>query len=239
MATSTQINNFINEIAPYAQEAYKTLGKVLPSVCIGMACIESAYGTSRIMRNHNAYFGQKVGSGKTATKYWSGKFFTSKTSEEYTVGSHTIIKAAFRAYDSMKQSVFNYYELLNTKLYSRVMSGVDYRTQMQQIKACGYMTSSTEVNSVINLIQRYNLTRFDSATSNTRPTLKKGSKSDAVKALQIFLNLNGYQCGSADGIFGSKTETAVRAFQKAHPECGTADGIVGKKTWQVIDDLLS
>ena len=239
MATSTQINNFINEIAPYAQEAYKTLGKVLPSVCIGMACIESAYGTSRIMRNHNAYFGQKVGSGKTATRYWSGKFFTSKTSEEYTVGSHTIIKAAFRAYDSMKQSVFNYYELLNTKLYSRVMSGVDYRTQMQQIKACGYMTSSTEVNSVINLIQRYNLTRFDSATSNTRPTLKKGSKSDAVKALQIFLNLNGYQCGSADGIFGSKTETAVRAFQKAHPECGTADGIVGKKTWQVIDDLLS
>jgi len=231
MATSTQINNFINEIAPYAQEAYKTLGKVLPSVCIGMACIESAYGTSKIMRNHNAYFGQKVGSGKTATKYWSGKFFTSKTSEEYTVGSHTIIKAAFRAYDSMKQSVFNYYELLNTNLYARVKAGVDYRIQMQQIKACGYMTSSTEVNSVINLIQKYNLTRFDGNTVS-RPVLKKGSKGEAVKQLQEFLNSKGYPCGTADGIFGNKTQNAVIEWQKDHQL--TPDGIVGRNTYATM-----
>ena len=227
MATTTQINNFINEIAPYAQEAYQTLGKVLPSVCIGMACVESAYGTSKIMRQHNAYFGQKVGSGKTATKYWSGKFFTSRTSEEYTVGSHTIIKAAFRAYDSMKQSVFNYYELLNTNLYARVKAGVDYRTQMQQIKACGYMTSSTEVNSVINLIQKYNLTRFDTGSAS-RPTLKKGSRGDAVKQLQEFLNAKGYPCGMADGIFGQKTYNAVVEWQKDHGL--VPDGIVGRLT---------
>ena len=229
MATTTQINNFINEIAPYAQEAYQTLGKVLPSVCISMACVESAYGTSKIMRQHNAYFGQKVGSGKTATKYWSGKFFTSRTSEEYTVGSHTIIKAAFRAYDSMKQSVFNYYELLNTNLYARVKAGVDYRTQMQQIKACGYMTSSTEVNSVINLIQKYNLTRFDTGSGTTsRPTLKKGSRGDAVKQLQEFLNAKGYPCGKADGIFGQKTYNAVVEWQKDHGL--VPDGIVGRLT---------
>lgn len=231
MATSTQINNFINEIAPYAQEAYQKLGKVLPSVCIGMACVESAYGTSSIMRKHNAYFGQKVGSGKTATKYWDGKFFTSKTSEEYSVGTHTIIKAAFRAYDSMKQSVFNYYELLNTKLYSRVTAGVDYRTQMQQIKTCGYMTSSTEVNSVINLIQKYNLTRFDSDIP-VRPTLKMGSRGETVRALQTFLNLKGYPCGVADGIFGKKTQAAVIEWQKDHGL--VPDGIVGKKTWATI-----
>ena len=241
MATQTQINNFINEIAPYAQEAYVKLGKVLPSVCIGMACIESGYGTSKLMYSHHAVLGQKVGTGKTATKYWGGKFFTSKTKEEYTIGVHTTIRDAFRAYDDLRQCVFNYYELLNTNLYARVKAGVDYKTQMAQIKQCGYMTSSTEVNSVINTIQKYNLTRFDSVAPNTpsRPTLKKGSKGEAVKALQIFLNLNGYQCGSADGIYGSKTETAVRAFQKAHPECGTPDGIVGIKTWRVIEELLS
>lgn len=231
MALSAQINNFIQEIAPYAQKAYKELGKVLPSVCIGMACIESAYGTSKIMRNHNAYFGQKVGSGKTATKYWNGKFFTSKTSEEYTVGSHTIIKAAFRAYDSMEQSVFNYYELLNTKLYARVTAGVSYQTQMAQIKQCGYMTSSTEVNSVISLIQKYNLTQYDNTTI-TRPTLRKGSKGETVRALQTFLNLKGYPCGVADGIFGKKTEAAVIEWQKDHNL--VPDGIVGKKTWATI-----
>ena len=98
MATEKQIKDFIKEIAPYAQKAYKELGKVLPSVCIGMACVESAYGTSKIMREHHAFFGQKVGSGKTATKYWQGAFFTSKTKEEYTVGTHTVITSAFRAY---------------------------------------------------------------------------------------------------------------------------------------------
>ena len=161
MASATTIANFIEEIAPKAQYAYKTLGKVKPSVCIGMACVESAYGTSKIMRQHNAFFGQKVGTGRTAKKYWDGTFFTSKTKEEYTIGTHSVIVSAFRSYKDMQQSVLNYYELLNTGLYSRVKADADYKTQMRQIKACGYMTSSTEVNSVLTLIERYNLTKYD------------------------------------------------------------------------------
>ena len=117
--TNQQKLEFIAEIAPFAQKAYKTLGKVLPSVCIGMACIESGfgYGTdgSRLMYKHNAVLGQKVGTGRTATKYWSKKFFTAKTNEEYTVGVLTVLNAAaFRSYDSLEQCIFNYYELLNT-----------------------------------------------------------------------------------------------------------------------------
>lgn len=239
MATQTQINNFINEVAPYAQEAYRTLGKVLPSVCIGMACVESGYGTSKLMYNHHAVLGQKVGTGKTATKYWGGKFFTSKTEEEYTIGVHTTIRDAFRAYDDLRQCVFNYYELLNTSLYARVKAGADYRTQMAQIKLCGYMTSSTEVNSVINTIQKYNLRRFDPLITNTpsRPTLKKGSKGEIVNAIQIFLNLNGFSCGSADGIFGKKTQDAVKAWQKANGL--VPDGIIGKNSWRVLDNQLT
>ena len=152
---------FIKEIAPCAQHAYKVIGKVLPSICIGMACVESGYGSSKIMRQHNAFMGQKCGSGKTATKYWDKTFFTTKTKEEYQVGVHTVITDAFRSYKDTQQCIMNYYELLNTKLYSRVQSGVDYETQMRQIKQCGYMTSSTEVNSVINLIKKYNLAQYD------------------------------------------------------------------------------
>lgn len=159
MATAAQINKFILQIAPCAQKAYKIVGKVKPSVCIGMACVESGYGTAGSCKHHS-YLGHKVGSGKTATKYWTGKFFTSKTKEEYTVGIHTVITSAFRAYDSMEQCVFNFYELLNTSLYHRV-TNCDYKTQMKQIKQCGYMTSSTEVNSVISIIEKYDLTRFD------------------------------------------------------------------------------
>lgn len=240
MASKEQVKAFIAEIAPYAQKAYKALGKVLPSVCIGMACVESAYGTSSIMRKNNAFFGQKVGSGKTATKYWSGKFFTTKTKEEYTVGTHTIIKAAFRGYDSMEQSVFNYYELMNTKLYARVTSGVDFITQMKQIKTCGYMTSSTEVNSVISLINKYNLTQYDnvSGASGAKdkpegvyhvPTgnIKKGSRGEDVKWLQTMLNVKGYFL-KVDGIAGDRTIAAVKDFQRKNGL--TVDGIAGKNT---------
>ena len=156
-----QALEFIDMLAPIAQKAFNNIGKILPSICIAMAIVESNCGQSNIMKKNNALLGQKVGTGKTAKKYWSGKFFVSRTKEEYTVGTHTIIKDAFRAYDSVEQCVFNYYELLNTSLYKKVVSNVDYKTQMQQIKDCGYMTSSTEVNSVISIIEKYNLTIYD------------------------------------------------------------------------------
>lgn len=242
MATAAQISQFISMIAPLAQKAYKTLGKVKPSVCIGMACVESAYGTSKIMSQHNAYFGQKVGTGKTATKYWSGKFFTSRTSEEYTIGHHSVIKAAFRAYDNAEQSVFNYYELLNTTLYKKVQATADYKTQMAQIKACGYMTSSTEVNSVIRIIEAYGLTKYDSDTVVTGnpykepyANIKRGMSGTAIKWIQWELKQRGFNVGEIDGYFGAKTEAAVKDFQLKFGL--TVDGIVGIKTRNALKKL--
>lgn len=168
-----QALEFIDMLAPIAQKAFNNIGKILPSICIAMAIVESNCGQSNIMKKNNALLGQKVGTGKTAKKYWSGKFFVSRTKEEYTVGTHTIIKSAFRAYDSIEQCVFNYYELLNTSLYKKVASNVDYKTQMQQIKDCGYMTSSTEVNSVISIIEKYNLTIYDTKNDSENSVEKE------------------------------------------------------------------
>lgn len=62
-------------------------------------------------------------------------------------------------------------------------------------------------------------------------TLRRDCKGEDVKALQILLIGYGYHCGSygADGDFGSATDKAVRAYQKAHSL--TVDGIVGAKSW--------
>lgn len=61
--------------------------------------------------------------------------------------------------------------------------------------------------------------------------LKKGSKNNQVKTLQRILYAMGYALGSnpVDGVFGSKTDAAVRAYQKKHKL--EVDGIVGEKTW--------
>jgi len=55
--------------------------------------------------------------------------------------------------------------------------------------------------------------------------LRNGDTGEAVRALQILLNGSGYSCGTADGIFGSKTENAVRKYQDANklPVTGIAD----------------
>ncbi len=62
--------------------------------------------------------------------------------------------------------------------------------------------------------------------------LRRGSKGDEVKKLQNALNALGYDCGTADGIFGAATEKAVRAFQADN---GLAvDGIAGKATQEAL-----
>lgn len=54
-------------------------------------------------------------------------------------------------------------------------------------------------------------------------------KGDDVTMCQERLALDGYTCGTIDGIFGKKTKVAVQAFQLDNDL--TADGIVGQKTW--------
>ncbi len=58
-------------------------------------------------------------------------------------------------------------------------------------------------------------------------TLKQGSKGNGVKWLQWELNESGANL-AVDGDFGSKTLTALKAYQKGHGL--TVDGICGQKT---------
>jgi len=58
--------------------------------------------------------------------------------------------------------------------------------------------------------------------------LKQGLTSPEVKKLQTGLNLLGFDCGKADGIFGKKTKDAVEDFQDSVDLY--EDGIVGYNT---------
>lgn len=63
-------------------------------------------------------------------------------------------------------------------------------------------------------------------------TLKNGSKGEEVKTLQSKLNSFGNYGLTVDGIFGAKTEVAVKDFQKKKGL--DVDGIVGPKTWAAL-----
>lgn len=70
-----------------------------------------------------------------------------------------------------------------------------------------------------------------------RPVLRRGSRGPAVQELQSRLNgwlttegaRTGLRLLVTDGIFGPRTEAAVRAFQRARQLRG--DGVVGPQTW--------
>lgn len=58
--------------------------------------------------------------------------------------------------------------------------------------------------------------------------INQSSSSATIKAWQTFLNQQGFDVGTADGIWGAHTETGSKEFQSANGL--TADGIVGTNT---------
>ena len=62
-------------------------------------------------------------------------------------------------------------------------------------------------------------------------TIRKGDRGAAVKELQRLLNGYGYGL-TVDGIFGNKTENAVKMFQASSDL--TADGVCGDETWKAL-----
>ena len=74
-----------------------------------------------------------------------------------------------------------------------------------------------------------NTTSTSNKVSITLPKLRKGSNSGYVKTVQILLNKYNKAGLVEDGGFGSKTDAAVRAYQKSRGI--GVDGIVGIKTW--------
>ncbi|ADY56664.1 spore cortex-lytic enzyme [Syntrophobotulus glycolicus DSM 8271] len=66
-------------------------------------------------------------------------------------------------------------------------------------------------------------------------TLSRGSRGPEVVDLQKRLSMLGYVTGPQDGIFGRKTNAAVRLFQKEHGL--TVDGMAGTNTIRELKRL--
>ena len=69
---------------------------------------------------------------------------------------------------------------------------------------------------------------FEHIDPNMSGGLARSRNRNAVKELQQWLNDNGYEAGSVDGIYGSRTAGAVREFQTDNGL--TVDGDAGRET---------
>lgn len=171
MASKEQIEKFTHTIGTLAQAEARRRNKwVLPSICIAQAAIETGWGTSRLMSKANAFFGIKW------TRGCGYNAYSSKTNEVYN-GSTCTITAAFRAYDSLADSVKDYYDLLTGLSYYRDMvNNPDYRTAVWGIDNNGddnakdgifmYATDPDYQSKIVTIIESYNLSEWDSVTEN-------------------------------------------------------------------------
>lgn len=157
MATKQQVQLFIKNLAELAQAERKKHEKwVLPSVCIAQAALETGWGTSSLMTKANAYFGIKAG------KSWTGKVYSSKTKECYDGVNFTTETACFRAYDSVADSVADYFDLIiGSSRYAGAVNETDAEKAITAIKNGGYATDPNYIDSVMNIINIYNLTQYD------------------------------------------------------------------------------
>lgn len=159
MATTAQVKAFINLIAPIIQSECKARGYKFPSAIIAQACCESAYGTSLLGYKYHNFFGMKCGS------FWKGKSVNLTTKEEYTVGTLTAIKDNFRVYDTDEEGVAGYFDFISTSRYQNLKNATSSKNYLELIKADGYATSSTYVNTVYSIVEKYELTQYDNMTA--------------------------------------------------------------------------
>jgi murein DD-endopeptidase MepM/ murein hydrolase activator NlpD len=146
---------FINKVGVLAV-THSQKAKILPSLCIAQAALETGWGASQTMVNANALFGIK------ASASWKGKAYSSKTKECYDGVNYTTITDLFRAYDSWDESVADYYALLSgAARYAILIGETDYKEACRKIREAGYATAPNYTTVLIQIIEQNNLTEWD------------------------------------------------------------------------------
>lgn len=148
---------FINSVAPGAIAGWHSY-KILPSVTIAQAIVESGWGRSGLTAVSNNLFGIK-GS-------YNGEYCDYPT-REYINGKYRDVSASFKKYPTRTASIMDHTLLLGTKSrYSNIVGCTDYKQACRYLQSDGYATSPNYADSLIKIIDIYNLTEYDPPYNN-------------------------------------------------------------------------
>jgi len=145
---------FIEMIGKAAVAEYERF-KILPSLTIAQAILESNWGKSGLSQRAHNYFGMKAGSG------WKGATYNAQTQEQTPAGKPFTINAAFRAYPDVQAGIRGYYVFLQYPRYLNLKGVTDYQEACRLIKADGWATDVKYTDKLVSLIEKYGLTKFD------------------------------------------------------------------------------
>ena len=143
---------FIESIGNAAVSYYSQY-KILPSLTIAQAILESGWGTSNLAKYHN-YFGMKARPGYTGPKI-------PITSQEYINGKWVTTTEYFMTFSSRSAGIKGYYDFINISRYDNLKGETNYKTACQKIRQDGWATAPDYSTRLIQIIEQNNLTRFD------------------------------------------------------------------------------
>ena len=185
----SRTDEFISIIAPVIQKVSRERGYKICSVTIAQAVIESASGTSELATKHNNFFGMKAGS------LWRGKTADYRTAENKPSGEVYYITASFRHYDTLLEGVDGYYDFISNPRYSNLKNAKSAGDFASDLKADGYATAVSYVSALMNIVNRYHLTKYDGCAKikeiNTRNKEDTKLKKDEALTVLAKLVING------------------------------------------------
>ena len=156
----SKYTKFIEEIKDEAIKNYKEY-KILPSITIAQAILESSWGESDLAQIYNNLFVIKADSS------WKGEYVTLETFEFY----DTKIEDKFRVYSNKNQSIKDHAKfLVDNQRYKKygVFEAKTYIEQAYALQNAGYSTAEDNsgqkryAKDLIELIRQYNLQLIDS-----------------------------------------------------------------------------
>lgn len=149
--TIKQKDAFIRKISGPAVKNFRQNRRVLPSVVIAQAILESQFGSSALYRLAKNPFGVK-GS-------YHGQSMSFKT-REVENGHSVKVMAAFRKYPNYQSAIMDHNRLLHDKFVRR-SNLLSYRTTTRLLQENGYATDPHYAHKLNHLIVKYRLSRYD------------------------------------------------------------------------------
>lgn len=143
---------------------------ILASVSLAKFVLESGYGKTELAQQANNCFGMKcvLSNNEWPGSSWDGVTkYRKKTAEQDANGNQYYIDADFRKYPCIVDSIDDHSAyLLGAKngaelRYDGLKGCTDYRKAIHIIKNGGYATDVKYVDKICDIIERWNLTRYD------------------------------------------------------------------------------
>jgi hypothetical protein len=223
----------IEQIGTAAVKHYPTY-RILPSMTIAQAILESNWGKSGLAKDCHNYFGMKW------TSTCGTEYKEYSTQEQRKDKTWYTVKAKFRKYGSVTEGIKGYYDFLNYSRYRNLKGVTDYRESCILIKEDGWATDVSYTAKLTKLIKDNALWKYDlQAIYSKAPTGTINQDSSFLSIVWLQHNLNiclagakGFVSLVVDGDYGSKTRAAVLLYWKQldwKPGTGWGVGVNTKK----------